>query len=169
LWFLPYVHPISAEEQRRLTKAAESFVERKVNDKEFGVRLAKALQSRTARRKIKNMYDREEFGDANAISFSLYMGPRTKSTDRRVVQSTMLKNDLDTPGWLLTGDAKLRNCDRRDEWMKFLTQKHSLPIGTLMLPHHGSVLTVLGACSTPAILRRRENWHRNWHRTSRDS
>jgi hypothetical protein len=71
---------------------------------------------------------------------SLYVGPTTNQvTSRTIVRSSFSRVDNDLSGWILTGDAELRNCDRRAEWIKFLTDKR-LPssVGTLMLPHHGS-------------------------------
>jgi hypothetical protein len=138
-WFLPYVHPISDLERRRLTKAAESFTRCKVSDRAFGQKLASALQSSSNRRAVKAMYRGKELGNANAISLSLYIGPRMAFSDRVIMHSNIPRTSTDKLGWLLTGDAELRNCDRRDEWLKFLKRKQSLPIGTLMLPHHGSV------------------------------
>lgn len=79
----------------------------------------------------------------NAVSMSLYSGPETK-TDAWTVRSRMENHwgwemlaDTQSPGWIGTGDAKLRSTQPRAKWRSFYRRELALT-RTLLLPHHGS-------------------------------
>lgn len=59
------------------------------------------------------------------------------------------------PGWLLTGDAKLDQVERRKAWMEFYECIKD-NVGALMLPHHGSAAGfnegILAAARPDALL-----------------
>ena len=107
-----------------------------MNDvREFNAELLNVLANHRKRTAIKKLFAIHGLGDANAISMSLYEGPRGES--HRKVHHCAHSNGH--PGWLLTGDAKLGNKYRREAWLRTYTD-FSLKdhVGTLMLPHHGA-------------------------------
>lgn len=134
-WFLPYVHPISKMARDRLERAAKAAVGFEVNDARFNRKLKWRLRTPWGRRRLRSIYAGEELSDANGISLSLYAGPWTHG--QRAVFRLPVINESKPTGWLLTGDAKLRNYDRRREWLDYF-RVMSGHVGTLMLPHHGS-------------------------------
>jgi hypothetical protein len=80
---------------------------------------------------------RSGLGDANAISMSLYTGSYRQSAiaERKILERGL---SIERPsGWLLTGDSKLGNKQRRNEWLRFYAKLNSF-IGQLMIPHHGA-------------------------------
>lgn len=88
--------------------------------------------------KVKAAYKEHGLGDANAVSMSLYSGPRMNfGIGTRDVLRTGYQHAHAGPGWLLTGDAKLDQVGRRTKWLRFF-QPVKGHIGALMLPHHGS-------------------------------
>lgn len=79
----------------------------------------------------------------NAVSMSLYSGPETK-TDAWKVRARMenhwgweMITDTESPGWIGTGDAKLKSTQPRAKWRSFYRRELALT-RTLLLPHHGS-------------------------------
>lgn len=136
--FLPYVHPVSAGARRRLETAAEALIGRASTDAEFQKLLRNFVRSKERRKQLRDIYKEKELGDANATSMSLYIGPSVVSAGRRKVICSLQGRPESGAGWLLTADAKLRNRDRRDKWLKFYKRVRPHFIGTLMLPHHGA-------------------------------
>jgi hypothetical protein len=90
--------------------------------------------------KVKDAYKKHELGDANAVSMSLYVGPFRDGVwcSRKPLRAGQEWHKAG-PGWLLTGDAKLAQVNRRNDWLSFYKPLKSR-IGALMLPHHGSHL-----------------------------
>lgn len=136
-WFIPYCHPISNLARSRLRKVAKTVVGKSVNSREFKNRLVQMLASAAGRSKLKQLHFKEDLGDANAISLSLYVGP-IGGKGKFLISYSDYGENLRPPGWLLTGDAKLRNNERRTEWLKFYSKRAPGSVGTMMLPHHGS-------------------------------
>jgi hypothetical protein len=141
-WFLPHVHGVSRDVRSALRIAALQAMQdlagssgsASANDlRAFNAGLAELLKDRRNRTKLREIFLREGLTDANAISMSLYLGPRDNET-RSVHPGAGAR-----AGWLLTGDAKLGNKARREEWRSaFSALSTKRTIGTLMLPHHGS-------------------------------
>ena len=65
---------------------------------------------------------------------SLYLGPAPGQTKRIVLYGARKGNGPSyRSGWLLTGDAKLRNLSRRREWLQMYNAVSNF-LGVLMLP-----------------------------------
>jgi hypothetical protein len=136
-WFVPFVHPVSIRTKRRLRRVAKTVVRGSPGGHTFKKRLLKLLRSQKGRRQLKQIYLEQELGDANAVTLSLYEGPRPEIHEARISLGTDSKPKSEAVGWLLTGDAKLQHYDRRSKWLSFFRPSRSA-VGTLMLPHHGS-------------------------------
>jgi hypothetical protein len=136
-WFVPYVQPIPPAVQTALSRAAKQIAGVPPTNREFKNRLVRILSQKSGIKRLKRVYLRSGLRDANAISLSLYAGPRRQLASER----NILQNDGSRPtraaGWLLTGDSKLKESVRFHDWSTFFASAKA-DIGTLMLPHHGS-------------------------------
>ena len=132
-WFVPFVQPVSIQTRRRLRRVARKVIPGSAGGRAFRNRLVKLLQTSEGRRRLKNVFISEELGDANAVSLSLYAGPRP---GMQHLPRSLYIDDGDGKskrvGWLLTGDAKLQHHDRRSQWLGFFRPLHD-EIGTLMI------------------------------------
>ena len=91
--------------------------------------LISRLRTREGVRRVKKIY----VGlNSNATSMSLYVGPRSDWTERRVYAEPARP-----PGWLLTGDAPLNKPDAFAAW-KYSFASLASSVGRMMLPHHGA-------------------------------
>ena len=136
-WFVPYAHPIPRAMQKALRLEAERFTKTSIASGIFIQRLRHLLSSREGVRQLKEAYRRAGLTDANAISLSLYVGPRSTTLPYR---SILLKDGTRSQkpsGWLLTGDATLGSPSVHPPWIKAF-QTFQKSTGMLMLPHHGS-------------------------------
>jgi hypothetical protein len=136
-WFVPYAHPIPATVRKAVSAEAKRVVGVSVGSRSFVRRLTALLSSKSGVRKLKEAYHRSGLNDANSISLSLYTGPRQSERQRRAILLKDGTRSKKPAGWLLTGDAKLRNNSGQSPRIKFFGsfQKST---GMLMLPHHGS-------------------------------
>lgn len=81
--------------------------------------------------------------DVNLTSLSLYAGPSTAKQGgfatymRGTSWSRVYHHAMAPKGWLGTGDAALRNPNRRSAFLAHYSD-HLRDVGTLLLPHHGS-------------------------------
>jgi hypothetical protein len=137
-WFIPFVHPITMSAKRRFSRLAKGLINRSAKGPTFHARLLNLLKDRAGRRLLKNQYKLQKIGDANAISLSLYEGPRLVKPRTRISYRETIGPKSTRIGWLLTGDAELQQDDRRSKWLDFFRPFND-GIGTLMLPHHGSI------------------------------
>jgi hypothetical protein len=137
-WFIPFVHPVTRSAKRRFGRIAKGLINRSAKGRNFHARLLNLLKTQAGRRLLKDQYKLQEIGDANAISLSLYEGPRLVKTRTRISYRETTGPKSVRIGWLLTGDAKLQQDDRRSKWLDFFRPFRD-GIGTLMLPHHGSI------------------------------
>jgi len=106
---------------------------------EFDESVSGFLADPKRRKELRSIYNNRELGDANAISMSLYVGP-TSHTLRKLIWSNFNRGPRRhacQTAWLLTGDSKLANRERRVRWQKFFKDFGSR-VGTMMLPHHGA-------------------------------
>ena len=173
-WFVPFVHPVSIQTKRRLRRVAKTIVHGSPGGRNFRRRLLKLLQSQNGRRQLKQIYLKEELGDANAVSLSLFEGPRPETRRTRIPLSTAGKPQSNAAGWLLTGDAKLQHYNRRSKWLSFFRPLRSA-VGTLMLPHHGSAhnfhpaILAVGSKDTCLFITANESDKTRPHREVRDT
>jgi hypothetical protein len=137
-WFIPFVHPITKSAKRRFSRVAKGLINRSAKGRTFHARLLNLLKTQAGRRLLKEQYQLQKIGDANAISLSLYEGPRLVLPQARISYRGTTESNSTRTGWLLTGDAKLEQYDRRSKWLEFF-QPFRNGIGKLMLPHHGSI------------------------------
>ncbi len=138
--FVPFVHPKAEGIPDRLARALNSFLEKQEGDGPLLERLIKVLADSKSRVSLRKLYVDAGLANSNAISMSLYIGPYKDSAPSRRIA---LRDDWYSwknkrVGWLLTGDANLGNGEYRRAWLSFF-KPFSDRIGTLMLPHHGSV------------------------------
>jgi hypothetical protein len=137
--FLPFVQKASPEARARARHRAEVLVQIDIDSPEFTSKLLDTLREPEQRRKLRRIYKDEALGDANAVSMSLYAGPIHTEGRKRAACINKNKNrdKVCTGGWLLTGDAKLRNEDRFAAWN---TRYDSVlgRVDCLMIPHHGA-------------------------------
>jgi hypothetical protein len=135
---VPFVHPVSRTAKRGFSRVAKQKIERTAKGRAFRAKLISLLKTQDGRRLLKEVYKSEKIGDANAISMSLYEGPLPLHHTTRVSYAKSDNPSSAQAGWLLTGDAKLREDDRRSKWLSFFHPFKS-QIRTVMLPHHGSI------------------------------
>jgi hypothetical protein len=137
--FLPYVTPARQSARNAFGAAFDGLLERR-EDETMVAAFRRKMDEAGFAAKVKATYKEHELGDANAVSMSLYVGPfREGVCFRRKLLSVGQKRHETGPGWLLTGDAKLAQVSRRNDWRTFYEPLKSR-IGALMLPHHGSHL-----------------------------
>jgi hypothetical protein len=134
--FIPYVHPAPPEELESLRAEAQGLFGCSPDDANFPEVAITFMRSSARRKELREIIERKELGDANAISMSLYIGPSTRSGER-LIYSKNAEVPLDKAGWLLTGDAQLANRTRRSRWLSFFEATRD-QIGVMMLPHHGA-------------------------------
>jgi glyoxylase-like metal-dependent hydrolase (beta-lactamase superfamily II) len=132
-WFVPYAHPISSKTRKALRAEAKRIVGVSTAHRNFNERLARLLSRKSGVKKLKEAYRRAGMKDANSISLSLYAGPRPS----RKKQRTLRDEDKKPSGWLLTGDAILKEKSGYPSWISFFKPLQN-SVGMLMLPHHGS-------------------------------
>lgn len=139
--FVPHVTPVSSGASAALEQTLEELLKRDPEKETLTQAFERKLHEATFILDLKAAYKRHELGDANAISMSLYVGPRHDigGICWRKPLRTFLPDQDAGPGWLLTGDAKLAQVGRRAQWLRFYApvRQH---VGALMLPHHGSHL-----------------------------
>jgi hypothetical protein len=136
-WFVPHVHGLTAGLREMLLAEVDAELECPDGRSECLECIRSMLQDRTARRRLRNAYTRCGLDDANAISMSLYLGPR--GPGRSILATSGAAANAARAGWLLTGDAALADERRRESWLGFchgIGTEHVA--GTLMLPHHGA-------------------------------
>lgn len=133
--FVPFVHPVSLASRQALQESAEETVGTSIENANFGPLLLALLGSKSGIRKLREIYTDRELSDANGKSLSLYVGPLIGALRRAHAPRP---NGNHGSGWLLTGDAKLRNRERRAEWMRHYRAIPRHLIGNLMIPHHGA-------------------------------
>jgi hypothetical protein len=120
-----------------LNGEAKRIVGVSIGNRNFKKRLVHLLSLKSGLKKLKKAYLRAGMKDANGISLSLYAGPQPSREKQRKIRPE--NNDsADKPsGWLLTGDAILKENGGYPNWITFF-QPLKNSVGTLMLPHHGS-------------------------------
>jgi len=135
--FLPYV-TAAAESVRRTFAVEMGKLLEKADDEGMVAAFQRKMGTDGFSAKVKKAYHECELGDANAVSMSLYVGPFREGVwrSRRPLRAGKKWSDAG-PGWLLTGDAKLEQVGRREEWLEFYKGLKER-VGALMLPHHGS-------------------------------
>jgi hypothetical protein len=148
--FLSFVHPEEELQQtfrnrvREVMGASlpEDAVDKRGLPPDITAWLLSILQDRLQRNRLADLY-RLGFQDRNLTSLSLYSGPIKPNKGRyelKEVRRPVNKAGaiLETePGWLGTGDADLRDANRRNA---FLAHYDALIpyVATIALPHHGS-------------------------------
>lgn len=157
-WCLvPHVTPVTPAAREALRVSVEALLARDPAKETLIDAFRRKLSDKTFIADLKAAYKLHELGDANAISMSLYAGPRRASrylATREPVRTYLDLHDAG-PGWLLTGDAKLAQPKRRAQWKRFYSavRQH---VGALMLPHHGSHLNfhedILDAAREDAVI-----------------
>lgn len=137
--FLPYVTPARQSAREAFKAVFGKLLERR-EDETMVAAFHRKLEEEGFAAKVKAAYKEHELGDANAVSMSLYVGPFRDGVwyGRRPLRAGQRRHEAG-PGWLLTGDAKLAQVGRRNDWRTFYEPLKSR-IGALMLPHHGSHL-----------------------------
>ena len=82
------------------------------------IRYLGKLRDSKQRRALKQLYEANGLGDANAVSLSLYSGPMREPRITQRNNASMSRPGVhDRAGWLLSGDSKLGNQTRRDAWV----------------------------------------------------
>lgn len=137
--FLPYVTPARQSARDAFGAAFDGLLERR-EDETMVAAFRRKMEEAGFAAKVKATYKEHELGDANAVSMSLYVGPFRDGVcfGRKPLWAGQKRHEAG-PGWLLTGDAKLAQVNRRNDWRTFYKPLKSR-IGALMLPHHGSHL-----------------------------
>jgi|SRR5579871_1911745 len=148
--FLAFVHPEEELQQAFRDRVREvmgvSFPEDAANRRclppDITAWLLSVLQDRSQRNQLADLY-RSGFQNRNVTSLSLYSGPIKPNNGRYELKEGRRPVNragaiLGTePGWLGTGDADLRDANRRHA---FLAHYDALMpyVATMALPHHGS-------------------------------
>ena len=153
---LPYVTSATIEAQDALRRAVAALFGVEGQSGSLIERFQRKVGEAGFFQSVKQAYRDAHLGDANAVSMSLYAGPfRDAFWYSRRVLNAARKHHTAGPGWLLTGDAKLDQVSRRNEWLKFYEGVRG-KVGALMLPHHGSAAgfheTILEAARPDALL-----------------
>ncbi len=150
-WCLvPYVHPVQ-DAQRSAFRAAILAHLKFSNPapSEFRERILGELTSPKQAKALVNIYNDHFARNHNAVSMSLYSGPALPQSRPEGAQNWHSKwklperhrarRNLKVPsGWLSTGDSMLKQQKRRIPWRQFYS-RFQASIGTLTLPHHGSI------------------------------
>lgn len=137
--FLPYVTSARQSARDAFRAAFNGLIEQR-EDESIIAAFRRKMEETDFPAKVKATYKEHELGDANAVSMSLYVGPFRDGVcfSRKSLRAGQERHEAG-PGWLLTGDAKLAQVGRRNDWCTFYKPLKSR-IGALMLPHHGSHL-----------------------------
>lgn len=154
-WLLvPYVPPVDQQRAKEFRARVRQALNLGANARLTADRIVQQLRTKPGRRALRECYSAIIDGGAtrnhNHVSMSLYSGPGWPGQARGPVYnycnnpafSAYMGLEPNFPGWLGTGDAKLKDDRTRRLWLDFY-RNLAPQVGTLLLPHHGS--------------------HRNWH------
>lgn len=116
------------------------------------------LKTPTGRAKLRKCYDNiltDGGGEKhNAVSMSLYSGPRTGENrwqmQSRIGGSEDIVAEGGGIGWIGAGDAKLKSGDPRAKWLKYYDAELART-STLLLPHHGSKANFHAGLIRPSV------------------
>ena len=129
--FVPYSHEPSEEKMEKFKmKLNNKFPNTSFKD------IIKNLGNQRNIDDLKSCYD-EIWGDHNLVSMALYMGPTRSKNVFHVYGCRKLNEYRRKGGWLLTGDAKLSDA-RRPEQFEDHYKNYASNVSVLMAPHHGS-------------------------------
>ena len=107
--FLPFVNPATDDARQRLACRVGEILATDEKGEQLLTLFLDSLNNERFRKELKRAYVDADLGDANAVSMSLYVGPfRDASLASRSVFS-LDPFSSSRPGWLLTGDAKLKH------------------------------------------------------------
>lgn len=137
--FIPHTSSATQDSIGRARQAAKEFCNLDPESPEFLDTLTTLLNDNKKIKNLRDIYYKYGLGDANAVTLSLYCGPKNNNkTNRHIITYEEKYKQTNRPGgWLLTGDAKLGNHRRLKDFCECYTNiGHN--IGNLMLPHHGS-------------------------------
>lgn len=155
-WILvPFVPAVDAGRLANFRDAIRAALGLAASDPITAAKVLEKLKDKDGRADLRDCYQEILAGGAganhNKISMSLYSGPARSNHDftRRTSffwdRPHFWHGTAETrlPGWIGTGDAKLKSRRRRTEWASFYRSLVPM-VGTFVLPHHGS----------------QANWHR---------
>jgi hypothetical protein len=150
-WCLvPYVHPVQDVQRAAFRAAILAHLKLSIPaPSEFRERILGELTSPKQAKALTNIYNDHFARNHNAISMSLYSGPAMPRGRPEGAQDWHSKWNLPeryrarrnlkiSSGWLSTGDSMLKQQKRRIPWRQFYS-RFQASIGTLTLPHHGSI------------------------------
>jgi len=152
-WCLvPYVHPVQDEQRSAFQRAILGHLKlTNPSPKDFRKIILSELISPAKARALVGIYTDHFLRDHNVVSMSLYAGPAasgSESNNSRAhwhsewtfpKQSRARELSPIASGWLGTGDSMLKQKKRRSPWKTFYS-RYNPNIGSLTLPHHGSIL-----------------------------
>lgn len=132
---IPYVHSVSDKVLKDFLDSVHEKIE--VNYGSLTIDLIKEIIKCRKKRKILCDCYNTIAPSQNLVTMTLYSGP---FCSKRYVRMPFdpFKKCKTFGGWMLTGDADLKNKDRRDRFIERYS-KYGPFTSTLMIPHHGSI------------------------------
>jgi len=142
---LPYVHPVDTTIKANFKRAVVHHINAAGRTEEtLTALILEHLVCRVKRKQLMKLYSRYFPGGHNAVSMSMYSGPKGNSgfpfvryRNARFFNHVYSYEHSDAIGWLSTGDAELKSEFRRIPWLDFYRPFFD-DVLVMTLPHHGS-------------------------------
>lgn len=145
-WILkPHVPRVSDGRVRKFERMLINALDLPLNSSIDLGKIKMLLKTLDGRKKLRGCYESiltDGSGKKhNAVSMSLYSGPANPDgaweIETRFERSQVMNTKTHAPGWIGTGDAKLKSKKPRANWTSYYQGELRLT-QTLLLPHHGS-------------------------------